>query len=213
MCPQASPVCWSSQSSRSQESETRVLGSWSSQRRPGPGESPGLQPRPWWGCQRRVQPAAPWVLMVEGRGFPSAALPRCRPWSLGGSGGRRAVAWIRGAGPHTSAFSGSSEEMDPARCGLPAASVQVGRALCHSRAVLIRASLKMFPLPRWGPVPISGDHPPPLAPMSPLPVRGRVTRGLTLRGLCLVPSPCVVGSWSLLAPAHGQGRSCAWGTA
>lgn len=85
-----------------------MLGSWSPQRRPGPGESPGLQPRPWCGCQRRVQPAAPWILMVEGRGFPSATLPRCHPWSLGGSGGRCAVAWIRGpgpAGPHTSAFS------------------------------------------------------------------------------------------------------------
>lgn len=70
--------------------------------------------------------------------------------------------------------------MDPAHCSLPATSVQVGRALCHSRAVLTRASLKMFPLPRWG-----GDHPPPLAPRSPLLVRGRVTRGLTRCMACV----------------------------
>lgn len=96
--------------------------------------------------------------------------------SLGGSGTGVLLCGLEAPGLPGSFWDGSAE-MPPACCGLPAGSAQVGRALCQSPAVLTRVNLKTVLLPRWGPVPVSGDQPPPqpLAPTGPLPVRGRVT--------------------------------------
>lgn len=211
VCPRASTVRWSSPS-RSQESEALCAGLLVLAEAPGPwgiaqpAAAALLVQRPRWGC--RVAPDA------GGEGVSVRCASTLPSRSLGGSGTGVLLRGLEAPGL-PGAFWDGSAEMPPACCGLPAGSAQVGQALCQSPAVLTRINLKTFPLPRWGPIPVSGDQalPSPWPPRAPfLSVDVSHTWTHPLRGLCLVPSLYLVGLGSVLAPARGQGRSCAWGT-